>query len=67
MDYQHGGDSADYLATHQLDIVGTGSTFESHFLVMQYAFEQPGYRHYEWKRDSLNAPSRKAAFSETAA
>ena len=25
-DYQHGGDSTDYLASHQLDIVGTGST-----------------------------------------
>ncbi|MEI2264608.1 GNAT family N-acetyltransferase [Erwinia sp. CGal63] len=34
---------------------------ESHFLLMRYAFEQLGYRRYEWKCDSLNAPSRKAA------
>lgn len=34
---------------------------EVHFLLMQYAMEQLGYRRYEWKCDSLNAPSRKAA------
>ena len=39
----------------------TPAATESHFLLMQYAFEQLGYRRYEWKCDSLNAPSRKAA------
>jgi RimJ/RimL family protein N-acetyltransferase len=34
---------------------------EAQFLLMQYAFEQLGYRRYEWKCDSLNAPSRAAA------
>jgi RimJ/RimL family protein N-acetyltransferase len=34
---------------------------EAHFLLMRYAFEQLGYRRYEWKCDSLNAPSRRAA------
>ena len=34
---------------------------ETMFLMMQRAFEQLGYRRYEWKCDSLNAPSRKAA------
>lgn len=34
---------------------------EAHFLLMTYAFETLGYRRYEWKCDSLNAPSRKAA------
>lgn len=34
---------------------------EAHFLFMQYAFDELGYRRYEWKCDSLNAPSRKAA------
>ncbi|WP_380178688.1 GNAT family N-acetyltransferase [Kalamiella sp. sgz302252] len=34
---------------------------ESHFLLMRYVFEVLGYRRYEWKCDSLNAPSRKAA------
>ncbi|MZI92933.1 GNAT family N-acetyltransferase [Vibrio sp. CAIM 722] len=34
---------------------------EAHFLLMQYVFEQLHYRRYEWKCDSLNAPSRRAA------
>lgn len=34
---------------------------EAQFLLMQYVFEQLHYRRYEWKCDSLNAPSRKAA------
>ncbi|WP_424589341.1 GNAT family N-acetyltransferase [Buttiauxella sp.] len=33
---------------------------EAHFLLMKYAFGL-GYRRYEWKCDSLNAPSRHAA------
>lgn len=28
---------------------------------MQYVFDELRYRRYEWKCDSLNAPSRKAA------
>jgi len=34
---------------------------EAQFLLMAYAFDQLGYRRYEWKCDSLNAPSRAAA------
>jgi RimJ/RimL family protein N-acetyltransferase len=34
---------------------------EAQFLLMSYVFGQLGYRRYEWKCDSLNAPSRKAA------
>ncbi|MDG0800886.1 GNAT family N-acetyltransferase [Pectobacterium polaris] len=34
---------------------------EAQFLLMQYVFEELGYRRYEWKCDSLNEPSRKAA------
>lgn len=34
---------------------------EAHFLLMRYAFEELGYRRYEWKCDALNAPSRRAA------
>lgn len=34
---------------------------EAHFLLMRYAFETLGYRRYEWKCDSCNAPSRNAA------
>jgi len=34
---------------------------EAQFLLMQYVFDELGYRRYEWKCDSLNAPSRQAA------
>ncbi|KQP21679.1 GNAT family N-acetyltransferase [Pseudorhodoferax sp. Leaf267] len=34
---------------------------EAQFLLMQYVFDHLGYRRYEWKCDSLNAPSRKTA------
>ena len=31
------------------------------FLMMRRAFDELGYRRYEWKCNSLNAPSRAAA------
>ncbi|WP_447919113.1 GNAT family N-acetyltransferase [Achromobacter aegrifaciens] len=34
---------------------------EAQFLLMSRAFDELGYRRYEWKCDSLNAPSRAAA------
>lgn len=34
---------------------------ETQYLLMAHAFDTLGYRRYEWKCDSLNAPSRKAA------
>jgi RimJ/RimL family protein N-acetyltransferase len=34
---------------------------EAQFLLMAYVFDELGYRRYEWKCDSLNAPSRAAA------
>lgn len=34
---------------------------EAHYLLMCYVFEQLRYRRYEWKSDSLNAPSCNAA------
>lgn len=34
---------------------------EAQYLLMGYAFDDLGYRRYEWKCDSLNAPSRKTA------
>lgn len=39
----------------------TALATEAHFLLMKYAFETLGYRRYEWKCDSLNGPSRRAA------
>jgi RimJ/RimL family protein N-acetyltransferase len=34
---------------------------EAMYLMMRRVFEELGYRRYEWKCDSLNAPSRRAA------
>ncbi len=34
---------------------------EAQYLLARYVFETLGYRRYEWKCDSLNAPSRRAA------
>lgn len=34
---------------------------EAQFLLMRHVFDDLGYRRYEWKCDSLNAPSRKTA------
>jgi RimJ/RimL family protein N-acetyltransferase len=34
---------------------------EAQYLLARYVFEELGYRRYEWKCDSLNAPSRRAA------
>jgi len=34
---------------------------EAMYLLMRRVFDELGYRRYEWKCDSLNAPSRRAA------
>ncbi|WP_447853219.1 GNAT family N-acetyltransferase [Enterobacter mori] len=39
----------------------TPMSTEAQYLLMQYAFDVLGYRRYEWKCNSLNEPSRKAA------
>jgi len=39
----------------------TTAATEAMFLMMRHAFDGLGYRRYEWKCDSLNAPSRRAA------
>lgn len=39
----------------------TAAATESMFLMMQYVFDELGYRRYEWKCDALNAGSRAAA------
>jgi RimJ/RimL family protein N-acetyltransferase len=39
----------------------TAAATEAMFLFMARAFDELGYRRYEWKCDSLNAPSRRAA------
>jgi RimJ/RimL family protein N-acetyltransferase len=39
----------------------TRAATEAMFLMMRRVFDELGYRRYEWKCDSLNAPSRAAA------
>lgn len=39
----------------------TPASTEAQWLLMRYAFETLGYRRYEWKCNSFNKPSRKAA------
>jgi RimJ/RimL family protein N-acetyltransferase len=46
-----------YSPTLQRTPLGT----EAQYLLAKYVFETLGYRRYEWKCNSLNAPSRRAA------
>lgn len=39
----------------------TRAATEAQYLLMRHAFDDLGYRRYEWKCDSLNQPSRDAA------
>ncbi|HEP1818781.1 TPA: GNAT family N-acetyltransferase [Streptococcus suis] len=39
----------------------TRQATEAHYLLMNYVFEELGYRRYEWKCDSLNQSSQSAA------
>ena len=39
----------------------TAAATEFQYLMMARAFDELGYRRYEWKCDALNAPSRRAA------
>jgi RimJ/RimL family protein N-acetyltransferase len=46
---------------HASTLAGTPATTEAMYLLGRYVFDQLGYRRYEWKCDSLNAASRRAA------
>jgi RimJ/RimL family protein N-acetyltransferase len=46
-----------YLPTLQRTVGAT----EAMYLMARYVFDDLGYRRYEWKCDSLNEPSRRAA------
>jgi RimJ/RimL family protein N-acetyltransferase len=57
-------------ATGQVEVAGvlyarslqrTRAATEAIHLLMAYAFDELGYRRFEWKCDSLNEPSRRAA------
>jgi hypothetical protein len=46
---------------HAAALQRTAAATEAMYLMMRRAFEELGYRRYEWKCDSRNAPSRRAA------
>ena len=46
-----------YTPVLQRSVAGT----EAMYLMARHAFEELGYRRYEWKCNALNAPSRRAA------
>jgi len=46
---------------HGVAMAGTPMATEAHFLLARHCFETMGYRRCEWKCNSLNKPSRKAA------
>lgn len=43
------------------DLQRTAASTEATYLLARHAFDDLGYRRFEWKCDSLNAPSRRAA------
>jgi len=47
--------------TYSPELQGTTHATEAMYLMMAHAFDDLGYRRYEWKCDSLNSPSRGAA------
>jgi RimJ/RimL family protein N-acetyltransferase len=47
--------------TYSPKLKQTRAGTEAMYLMMRRAFDELGYRRYEWKCDSLNAPSRAAA------
>jgi len=47
--------------TYSTRLQRTPVATEAMFLMLRRAFDELGYRRYEWKCDALNAPSRKAA------
>ncbi|WP_058970975.1 GNAT family N-acetyltransferase [Type-D symbiont of Plautia stali] len=60
IDPAHGSVEVGHVAFSPL-LKQTCMATEAHYLLMRYVFDQLGYRRYEWKCDSCNQPSRKAA------
>ena len=57
---RHGVIEVGYITYSPL-LKGTRCGTEAMYLMMRYVFDELRYRRYEWKCDSLNAPSRAAA------
>lgn len=56
----HGTTEVGYVA-HGPAMMRTPAATEAHYLLAQHAFDTMGYRRYEWKCNSHNEPSKKAA------
>lgn len=56
----HGCTEVGYIV-HGPALQRTIASTEAHYLSARHIFDHHGYRRYEWKCDSQNAPSRKTA------
>lgn len=57
---EHGSTEVGYVA-HGLTMAQTPAATEAHYLLATHAFDTMGYRRYEWKLNSQNAPSAVTA------
>jgi RimJ/RimL family protein N-acetyltransferase len=57
---EHGTTEIGYVA-HSPQMARTPAATKAHYLLAQHAMETMGYRHYEWKCDAQNTPSRTTA------
>ncbi len=60
IDPTHGAIEVGNIALSPL-VKATPMSTEAQFLLMKYAFDELGYRRYEWKCDNFNEPSKRAA------
>ena len=57
---EHGSTEVGYVA-HGPDMARSPASTEVHYLLAKHAFDNMGYRRYEWKCNSSNLPSCNAA------
>lgn len=60
VDQENGSIEVGHLA-YSPALQRTTAATEAMYLMMRHVFDDVGYRRYEWKCDSLNTPSRRAA------
>ena len=60
LDHQNGSVEVGAIA-YAAELQRTTAATEAMYLMMRHVFDDLGYRRYEWKCDSLNEPSRRAA------
>jgi RimJ/RimL family protein N-acetyltransferase len=60
LDHVNGSAEVGWIA-YAAELQRTTAATEAMYLMMRHVFDDLGYRRYEWKCDSLNEPSRRAA------